>query len=112
MIALVVLACLASEPDVCSRNVVALSEQLPAMTCSQDLSAKAADWAVANPDMIIKDHWCMTLGSRSGQSTALVDARALPLGACEVTNRAAAVVWSYRYPGVSAIEECKRLMSQ
>lgn len=112
MIALVVYACLASQPDTCSQNVVRWSDQPAALSCSSEQPAPVTEWAAAHPDMIVKDHWCTRARVQTTRAAALNDGRALPLAACDVRSRSTAIVWSYRNPGVSAADECKRLMSQ
>jgi hypothetical protein len=111
MIALVVYACLATEPATCSQEVVQWADQASALSCSAPMSAPLAAWAEAHPDRIIKNQWCMAdLGP--ARDASATQARVLPLTACDVHNRATAIMWSHRNPGKTAVEECKRLISQ
>ena len=111
MIALVVYACLASQPESCSQNVVLWAEQPKVLYCADDTSAPLDAWAAAHPDLMIKSHWCMPGRATIQTASAKTDPRILPLEACDVRNRATAIIWSSRNPGVSAAAECKRLMS-
>jgi hypothetical protein len=109
MIALVVYACLASQPDTCSQTVVQWSPTPQELGCAAQMPAPVTAWATANPDQTVQDHWCRPTRI---QAVAVVDdPRVLPLGACDVRSRATAIVWSYRHPGVVAAEACKRLIS-
>ncbi len=111
MIALVVYACLATEPATCTQEVVQWADQASALSCSAPTSAPLTAWTAAHPDRIVKSHWCMTALGPTGADSAS-HARVLPLSACDVHNRATAIMWSHRNPGKTAVEECKRFISQ
>ena len=111
MIALVVYACLATQPDSCSPQVVQWADHARMLNCGAETSAPLRDWAATHPDMTVKDHWCMTDLGQALDDGSPRSARVLPLMACDVRDRATARMWSIRNPGLSAADECKRLIS-
>jgi len=111
MIALVVFACLASQPATCSHQVVRWADQPETLNCAAEISAPVSDWAQAHPDMQVKGHWCMTDLGQTLDASGLQSVRVTPLSPCDVRDRATGRMWSNRNPGVSAVAECKRLIS-
>ena len=63
MIALVVFACLASQPDTCSQNVVAWSDQPAALTCSAEQPALLAAWSAALVRWLIISRSCSAIAA-------------------------------------------------
>ena len=111
MISLVVIACLAAQPETCAPTVVLWSDQARVLSCAAPDPAPLAAWAAAHPDMIVKDHWCLPSRASVSGPKGIGAAMVLPLEACDVTTRARAIIWSSRNPGKPAVEECRRLSS-
>lgn len=107
MIALVVQACLAAQPATCSPTVIAWAESPAALSCAAEAPAALQDWMARNPEMVVQAHWCMPgRGQAAPVRATLADGRILPLDPCQVDNRAKAVIWSARNPGVSSVAAC------
>ncbi len=107
MIALVVYACLAAQPETCGQTIVSWSDSPAELSCTAAEPAALAHWKLSHPDMVVARHWCMPERSpRAAAGVASADPRILPLDPCQVAGRSQAIVWHARNPGLPAVRAC------
>lgn len=107
MIALVVYACLAAQPETCSQTIVTRSDNPAELSCSAAEPAALTLWKEAHPEMVVSRHWCMPDRAQLTAASATPgDPRILPLDPCQVTSRAQGIVWHARNPGLPAARAC------
>lgn len=107
MIALVVYACLATQPETCGQTIVTWSDSAAELSCTAAEPATLTLWKEAHPEMVVSRHWCMPDRSQLAAASATSnDPRILPLDPCQVTSRAQGIVWQARNPGLPAVRAC------
>ena len=104
MIALVVLACLSSDPTQCSTTTIALAQEPSELGCGVLPSDRANAWAAAHPDFVVSRHWCVP-AARLNQ-LGVPARKVLALDPCLLRDRRTANLWAERNPGVTAAQAC------
>ena len=111
MIALVVSACLVSQPHTCQQDVVAWSLPDQMTTCAEMVDDKLPLWARAHPNFIIQSTWCQPDRGTTNSAKPVVAPAKLPADLpadCPLNSRAAVMAWSHQNPGKSYWQHCRR----
>ena len=107
MFALVVSACLASQPQTCIQDVVGWSPSPLPESCAALVDTAMPLWARAHPNYRIQSTWCQPGHSRNAAAQSQ-NVRIKWAAECPPHSRPAVMAWVHQNPGKSYSKACRR----